>query len=303
MTRADRWRRRLYTTLATYAVLGAIAALDHWYGLPATPHTDAFIGIIIAIVSAIAAGVEAAGAYIAIALQWVVNALWIMVIALSHGLAEGLWLAARWAGRAYDALKVAWDRAIKPFLSWSYRKLNTLELWVKQKLAPVLEFIGKVKARIDELYKTFVRPIIDTIEFIRAVNRVLETFGITLLQKLDEVLAQIERKIEDPLLWVREKITWVENWIDRIVTFDGLFQRLTLLRSLERDVAYRWRSLMFARHKSITGPDVERAKTALRAPSLADIKTATRGSLLGQGGRYAPFVDEWAREWTARIRD
>lgn len=302
MTPRARGRRRLGLTLACYGAVLAIAALDHFVPLATTRHTDAWIGIVLAIASVIWDGIQAAADVAMIALQWLVHALWIMVASLAHTVSEGFWLAAKFAGKALDYIKVAWDRALKPFLNWAYKKLYALEQWVKLKLAPVLQFLERVKAAIDQIYKGFVKPIVDTIEFLRALNRVLEAFHITVLAKLDEVLQQIEQRLEDPFLWVRAKITWVENWIDRIVTFDGLFQRITLLASMAKH-APEWLNIgANFRHRPLTSDEagaLARGSQVTAGPALARDLTAY---IHGGRNETGDVIDALVQQMTADLR-
>lgn len=134
--------------------------------------------------------------------------------------------------KALRSIGILAYQGIKRGLLWTARKLAQLEAFLKAKFKPILDWLAKVKLHLREFWNRFIRPILDVIDFIRQVNRVLQIFHIGVLQKLDSTLAQIEQKIEGPFLFVWQHITEVENWINRIVTLDGLFQRLTLIRSL-----------------------------------------------------------------------
>lgn len=144
-----------------------------------------------------------------------------------------LWGLGKVLGGGFATLAAFIRDHAKPALQYLGDKIVKIEKWLRDKFGPVLAFLKKVKDKIDAIYKQWIKPIVDTIEFIRAVNRVLQVFHIDLLKALDRKLAQIEQRIEDPFLWVRSHITELENWVDRIVTADGLFQRIALLRSLD----------------------------------------------------------------------
>ncbi len=156
------------------------------------------------------------------------------LVALSKQMLSAVWRAGKALARALVSLGRLAGGALKTFVLWAGRKLAALEQWLKDLFAPLLRLLKTLKDHIDDIYKRFIRPIIDTIEFIRQINRVLNLFHIRVLNQLDTTLQQIEQRIEEPFLWARAQITQLQNWIDRIVTFDGLFQRLTLIRSLAR---------------------------------------------------------------------
>jgi hypothetical protein len=126
------------------------------------------------------------------------------------------------------------DHAVA-FAKWAFDKLKKLEQYLKDKFGPILHYLKVLKDHINDIYKRFIRPIIDTIEFIRQLNRVLNVFHIHVFDKLDATLQQLERRLEAPFEWVQQHITELMNLVDRVMTVDGLFQRLTLLRSLVRD--------------------------------------------------------------------
>jgi hypothetical protein len=119
----------------------------------------------------------------------------------------------------------------KTFLKWAGDKLRKLEQYLKTKFGPVLKFLKTLKDHLNDLYKKFIRPIIDTIEFLRQLNRVLNVLHIHVFDKLDRTLQQIERRLEEPFVWIQAHINEIMNLVDRVMTADGLFQRLTLLRS------------------------------------------------------------------------
>lgn len=120
----------------------------------------------------------------------------------------------------------------RAFLKWAGDKLRKLEQYLKTKFGPILHYLKVLKDHINDIYKRFVKPIIDTIEYFRQLNRVLHVFHVHIFDKLDQTLQQIERRIEEPFIWIQAHITELMNLVDRVMTADGLFQRLTLIRSM-----------------------------------------------------------------------
>ncbi|PYQ92472.1 MAG: hypothetical protein DMG02_01345, partial [Acidobacteria bacterium] len=179
------------------------------------------------------------------ALQAIAGFLGTAAAATAAYLAEAVsWLAAHVAGilrstgamfsRVWDATKIVWKDVLKPALTWIDDRLKQLHDWLTKTFAPVFKWLRTVRDEIQGFYRRFVKPIVDTIEFLRAINRVLLTFHLHLLQKLDQVLAQIEQRIDEPFLWVNRKLTEIWNVLDDIVTLDGYFRRRTLVLSLAR---------------------------------------------------------------------
>lgn len=158
------------------------------------------------------------------------------ILRLSQQLVVGLFRLGRVVARAVRALATLAVRGVRDLATWAYHNIQALSAWLREKLGPVLRFIQTLKDRLHEIYRRFVKPVIDTIEFIRQLNRILQVFHIDILSSLDRVLAQVEQRIEQPFLWVEKKLTEVQNWINRIVTLDGLLQRATLIASMSRYV-------------------------------------------------------------------
>lgn len=154
------------------------------------------------------------------------------LVEVSQKLLDAVWAAGKGLWKALRSVGLLAYHGLKRGLLWTARKLAQLEAFLKAKLKPILDWLAKVKLHLREFWNRFIRPILDVIDFIRQVNRVLQIFHIDVLRKLDSTLAQIEQKIEEPFLFVWRHITELENWLNRIVTLDGLFQRLTLIRSL-----------------------------------------------------------------------
>lgn len=181
----------------------------------------------------------------------------------------------------------------KEFLKWAGDKLRKLEQYLKDKFGPVLRFLKTLKDHINDIYKKFVKPIIDTIEFIRQLNRVLNVFHIHVFDKLDTTLQQIERRLEAPFEWIQAHITELMNLVDRVMTADGLFQRLTLLRSLARDAGGLTNVWWNAQSRS---PNLPPRYTPIEADeplTLAEIAAAYEAYLASGTGEFSELADRF----------
>lgn len=138
--------------------------------------------------------------------------------------------------KVYGVLGDFWRGVLRPFITYVWRNIERLQKWLKDTLGPALKFIDSVRQRVLEIYDRYFRPIFDTIEVVRRTLQLLAALRLDWARELDRKLAEIE----DRLLWpIREamfRLNQVTEWINRIVTLDGLFQRLTLLRSVGRDI-------------------------------------------------------------------
>jgi hypothetical protein len=217
------------------ALLAAALVLDVVYPLATPPHTGAFVfGVFVAIYEAVSWAFHAFASTAVTVLLAAYQFLRTGFILIGRAMKTGLFEAGRATAKLIRSTRALWDRVILPGLKWANDKLLRLEHWLHNKVAPVLRWLAELKRRLDLWYAKYIKPITDTIDFIRLLNRTLETFHVHILSRLDDVLTRIEQRIEEPFLWLRAKITELENWIDRIVTLDGFFQRLTLIRSMGR---------------------------------------------------------------------
>jgi hypothetical protein len=215
------------------------------------------------------------------------------IVKLSQALLNGVLKLGRALARAVVSMVRLAAHTIKQLAQWSYRKLLALERYLKDKFAPVLRWLKLVKDHLDDFYKKYIRPIIDTIEFIRSLNRLLQVFHINVLQKLDSTLAKIESRIEEPFLWVRSHITDLENWINRIVTLDGFFQKLTLIRSMARYLP-TWSNLFWSGQidpVKLAAGDYRREQEYAAHEVKADVNALSDYWSRGEGDRAAA-IDE-----------
>lgn len=227
----SRGRRLAYSAL-WWSVVALLAWLDSdgcaWSLRHTVPiQTASFFAIvwsgIEALASVLATAAEVTAAYLATALSWLASRV------SSFLLSSGAMFA-----RVWDAVKIVWTDAVKPALLWINDHLRRLQAWLSDTFRPVFDFLRAVRQQLLDFYSKFIRPITDTIDFLRQLSRVLDSFHIHLLDGLDRTLQQIEQRIEEPFLWVYQRLTEIWNVLDRVVTLDGYFQRLTLIRSMAR---------------------------------------------------------------------
>lgn len=226
-------RLRPLDLAAACVVALVVSTLDGALGPPGV--SVAFFGIFGAIVTAVssiwrvARGAVTATLKIAIeGIRWAVNNLTRFVVAglkkSAVFIQRSMQTFYRWLQRSFRSLVRMLDRAV----TWLHGTLTRI-------FQPILDWIDRAKAWIRRIYDRFVRPILDLIEVSRRVLRVLAYLGVDWARALDRQLARIEQLITFPFEWVVSKLNEVVGWINRIVTVDGLLQRVILLNSLFRD--------------------------------------------------------------------
>jgi hypothetical protein len=238
-------------SLSVWCVLAALAWLDSdgcaWSLHPGIAlHTASVFAFIWSGIQALA-GILSSAAEVTIAyLASAVSYLAAHVAMILHS--TGAMFAKVWEG-----VKIVWSDVLRPALQWLDRQLQKFHAWLKSTLTPVFNWLTRVRDYLQDVYKRFVRPIIDTLDFLRALNRALLLFHVTLLQQLDAVLQKVEQRIEEPFLWVYQELTGLWSWIDRVIDIDGYYQRFTLARSMQR-YAPDWINHFWRRQADLTAP-------------------------------------------------
>jgi hypothetical protein len=156
------------------------------------------------------------------------------LLQLSQEIYKGLKETAKALARNVRAIARLLRDGVKTFVRWAVRHIEALHKYLKDKLGPALRFLEKLRKRIDAFYKTYVRPVLDVIDFIRQLNAILEVFHVHVLSSLDALLAAVERKIDTVYSTVVANINRIDNFLDLVIGLDGLYQRVTLMTSLSR---------------------------------------------------------------------
>lgn len=198
--------------------------------------TLAFWGVFLLIAEALWKGVEVAGKVALAILQYSVHLLWRVVVLIGQGARELAGYA--WTGlrKAWDLFKLTYRQVIKPAWQAIWRWIDATKAWLERTFGPVINFLNKVRTWITDFYSTYVQPILDVIGIGRRVLGVFSAFGLEWARRLDRRLADLEARINAPFLFLIAQLNRVTDVINRIVTADGLFQRLALIRSIERDL-------------------------------------------------------------------
>ena len=215
-------------------------ALATWWTAPdagAAPDVlGAWIGIAISGIAA-AFGWLADKAVTVALIVW--HAIQVVGSALGHfaiGLGQVL-------AKVYKLFASFWSGVLRPFIGYVWRAVDHLQAWLKGTFGPALKFLEMLRQRTLDIYNKYFKPVLDTIDIARRTLQLLAVFRVQWARELDQKLAQIQDAILWPIREVMLRLNQAMDWINRIVTLDGLFQRLTLIRSLieyQREVLAHW---------------------------------------------------------------
>jgi hypothetical protein len=282
------------------ALLGVFWLVAHLAGLDARdpgPVAFAWFAWLVIVAQAIWTGVQAVGQATLVALTWAVNALWLTAKAIGTGMKEFGRLFLRGGKELWGFMRATWTHVLKPVWMKFWRLVDWARRGLEDLFRPILRVLKYVRTEWLKLYDRFVRPVLDTIAIARKALRVGSALGLDWATKLDAKLGGIEAWIDAQFQKVLAEINKVINLVDRVVSADGLFQRLALVRSIERDIRYVSRAFMNWRSAAVADEDYARMRTTSRVPTIDDVLSATTDALTTNSGRYAPFVSETVAQW------
>lgn len=269
---------------------------DDW-----APPALAFIGWLIAIGQAIWTGLQAAGQAVLTALVWSVKALWAFAVMVHNGLKALGKLLLTGAKKTLDLFRGLYREVLKPAWTKFWKFVDQVRDWAEKKFKPLFDLLFKWRKRILDFYTKWIRPILDVIGVARKVLRVLQTFGIDWARALDKKLADLERRIEEPFRRLLAEVNKIINIVNRVVTADGLFQRLALIRSVERDIAYVVNAWNNSQSKPLTDEERQAALKAGVFKTNEERIRETQVYLDTGAGPNAELIDEWSTSLALRL--
>lgn len=278
-------------------VAGALC-VRHFAGMVVGPPADAggvhqvqlaFWPLVIFLAEAIWTGIQAAGKVALVILTWSVKALW-WFATLTYNALKGLGVAfVKGAKEIWEFSRATYDHVLKPAWTTLKRWYHAFRDWYDATIRPVLDFAIAVRDTIICWWKTYVQPWLDIIDVTRRVARVLGALGFEWAKTLDRKLGELEAKIQRPFQLLLSKVNEIVNLVNRVLTADGLFQRLAFISTLARDYQYAWRAIVKPYSKSIT--DAERPPLP-KLPVVTGLSVVVPGIRVYMAGGSGPYADE-----------
>lgn len=283
----------------------ALEALVHGHpiGVSDTPAVHmAFWGFLVAVVQAIWTGVQAVGQVTLAALSWSVTHLWAFATKIydaARAVGGALWKGLR---ESWDFLERTYEHVLKPAWQKFWKFIDAAKKWLDKHVGPILRYLEKIRRRLLEWYDRFIRPILDTIGLARRVLQMLARLGVDWARKLDAKLAWLEERISSAFYLVLGRLNEVIDLVDRVVTADGLFQRLAFIRTLQRDTRYVMNVWANAFHRPATSAELEKAKAKPEVLKLETHILEERQAVRSYDGRIGAKVEEHANDLRLMIR-
>lgn len=167
-------------------------------------------------------------------LQWIWNAL----VSIAQFIWSILLQVFNWAWAGLKAVatifRSIWDGFFKRIFLKVLNAITKAHLWLEAKLAPILNFLRKVRALYDHYFRLYVKPFLDVIQKIRRILAVLRFLHIQWAQQLDAVLAKIEGKIARAVLTIRGILNSMIDLVAALADPMLLIRRPTAVISFRR---------------------------------------------------------------------
>lgn len=270
-------------------------------GAPEPPVFLAFWGLFALVIGWIATGLQAAGHVTLQILAWSVNVLWAFARTIANaGIAVGRALVVA-VKSVWDFSKLTYSSVLKPAWLKFWRFIESVQRTLERIFEPVFSFLDRIRTWVLRIYENFVRPILDMIDVARRALRVLSALGIDWARALERKLAELEEKIQLPFTFVLGKINEIVNIVNRVVTADGLFQRLAYIRTLERDMRYAGRAIVNWREHPITKAEFDQTRDKLKPKTIEQLEAEARQHIDGTGGPRSGLITEMVQHWTHQI--
>jgi hypothetical protein len=207
--------------------------------------------------------------------------------ALGNAIKAAFAMLSRLGGFILNALKSMLNWVLHSILQVLQDMRNILKHLATDVLLPIAKWIVAQRDRLIALYKRFIRPLIIVIQDIRRVLNILAIFHVPFAQKLDGVLANLERRITAPLLLLLRYTNQVANWLNLIVTANYLLQKPIFLASLN---AYKGESINLltnTMNKPASPAAIAAASNSMGAATITQTKDDLSTYLASGGGVYA----------------
>ena len=150
-------------------------------------------------------------------------------------------------------------------------------------LLPMVQMLGNLRARLLDVYSRFIRPMLIVLQNLQRILGFLAAFHLQFAVKLDAKLADLERRITQPLFYLLSYTNAVANWVNLISTANYLIQSPTWLWSMNAYMGQGLNMQLNAMTPNISASDLAAANQATaqqtqqqsEAAGLAFIQTGT----------------------------
>lgn len=239
-------------------------------------------------------------------LKWlatVLNSIVDYLIAVAKASAQGLAQLGKFFVRVWSLLRRFWTDVLRPILVKVGKLIESFRQFLARLFKPIIDVITKIRGWLQRIYKDVLRPILDIIDAFRLFLRGLGALGVDWAKELDQKLGELETKLTAPLFAAIKLVNQIAGILDRIMTLDGLFQKLIWLQSL---AGYRRPTINFLWNSHSTPVDsssLAAVKAKYKPPSVEKTSSDMREYLSFRSGDMQPKASELSQQMRIWLRN
>lgn len=146
-------------------------------------------------------------------------------------------------GKAANLFRYIWDNFFKRVFNGLFSAVMKAHDWLESKLGPILRFLQKMRAFIDNVMNKYVKPIMNIIQRMRQFLTVLKLFHVKFAEKLDARLLQIEVKMAAVFIEARQILNGIIDAVNLVIDPTKLLKHPILIISIRRSLPALVRSV------------------------------------------------------------
>jgi hypothetical protein len=212
--------------------------------------------------------------------------------AIANALAKAFAVLARLAGLILNFLATLWKDIVKGIRGALQGLVAAVKDIYNDVLKPLHDALQKLREAITKIYEQYVRPVLIALQKFRQLLAILKLFHIPFANKLDAALADIQRRITQPMIVLLGYVNQVANWINLILDARYLLQQPLLLNSAKANIG----GLIGLGVQGMSAPVDPAALAAIQAANASLTTPEVHAALseylqTGTGSFAAPIAD------------
>jgi len=128
-----------------------------------------------------------------------------------------------------------WSHVVRPAIDAVRTFFTRIQQFLDKVTAPIRAILEKINRALDWVWTKIIAPVLDVIEKVRLVLKLLAELGFEWAAKLDAFLLELETRIYESFRQVRDVLNTVSSWLDILFDPRGWIRSTPWLYTL-----YRW---------------------------------------------------------------
>lgn len=134
-----------------------------------------------------------------------------------------------------NGAQALWAHVVRPAIDAIRTFFTRIQQFLNKVTAPIRSILERINRALDWVWTKIIAPVLDVIEKVRLVLKLLAELGVEWAAKLDAFLLALETRIYDSFRTVREWVNTVSSFIDFLLDPRGWIRSVPWLYTL-----YRW---------------------------------------------------------------